>query len=62
MAGTLLAAVVEMKTMEWLQEVHQASKLSWDGFIDCVLKVGLEGFEAITGVTDPTREERNDPR
>jgi hypothetical protein len=60
MAKTLLAAAIEIKTMEWLQEVHHASKLSWDGFIDCVLKVGLEGFEAITGVTEPKREEDHD--
>jgi hypothetical protein len=52
MAKTLLNAAIEIETMEWLQQVQQASLMSWDGFIDCVLKVGLEGFEAITGVTE----------
>jgi hypothetical protein len=49
MAKTLLNAAIEIETMEWLQQVQQASLMSWDGFIDCVLKVG---FEAITGVTE----------
>jgi hypothetical protein len=43
-----------------LRTVHQASRLEWQSFLTTVLKVGLEGFEAITGVTErvPTEEEQ----
>jgi hypothetical protein len=41
-----------------LRTVHQASRLEWQSFLTTVLKVGLEGFEAITGVTEQkVREE-----
>ena len=52
MAKTLLNAAIEIETMVWLQQVQEASLMSWDGFIDCVLKVGLEGFDDFTGVTE----------
>ena len=60
MAKTLLNAAIEIETMEWLQQVHQASQMGWDNFIDCVLKVGVESFDAITDVTErqELREER----
>jgi hypothetical protein len=48
MPKTLLTAVVEIETMAWIQKVHQTSRLSWDSFIDCVLKVGVETFDVIT--------------
>jgi hypothetical protein len=41
-----------------LRTVHQASLLGWQNFLTTVLKVGLEAFEAITGVTE--REEAQD--
>jgi hypothetical protein len=40
-----------------LRTVHQASRLSWQNFLTTVLKVGLEGFDAITGVTEQMTQE-----
>jgi hypothetical protein len=40
-----------------LRTVHQASRLEWQSFLTTLLKVGLEGFEAMTGVTEQKPEE-----